>query len=122
MGKKTVLVIIPIIFSIIAIIFTYQSTSLSHQQVELGNEQVAQASMNVLNACDTLHQQIQNIEVNSGPSDQLNQFIQSSSDSIKSCKTSLQSIQDSCKGQPSMQACKDPRLVDLTNAFAGINP
>lgn len=123
MGKKTLLVVIPVIFSILVIIFTYQSTLLSQKQVEIGNEQVAQASMSILNACGDLHQQIQNIEVNNGPgSDQLNQFIQTSSDSIKSCKTSLQSIRDSCKGQPSMQACKDQRLDELTNAFAGINP
>ena len=122
MGKKALLAIIPIILGIVAIIFTYQSTLLSQKQIELGNEQVAQASTNVLNACDSLHQQIQNIEVNSGPSDQLNQFIQTSSDSMRVVKQVCRSIQDSCKGQPSMQACKDPRLVELTNAFAGINP
>lgn len=122
LGKKAVLAVIPIILSIVAIIFTYQSTLLSQKQIELGNEQVAQASIDVLNACNDLHYQIQNITVNSGPSDQLNQFIQASSDSIKSCKTSLQSIQDSCKGQPSMQACKDPRLIELTDDFARINP
>ncbi len=102
--------------------FTYQSTLPSQQQIQLGNEQVAQASMNVLTACDDLHQQIQTMYVNNGPTAQLDQFIHSSSDSIKACKSSLQSINDSCKSQSSMQACHDSRLNELTDAFSHINP
>ena len=116
--------IIPIgILIYIMMNFTIPGLVESHQKVIEANNGVDTASMNVLNVCSDLYNQFQNIEVENGPgSDQLNQFVQDSSDSIKSCTTSLQSIQDSCKVISSMQVCKDPRLKNLSGEFSMFHP
>ncbi len=103
--------------------FTIPGLVQGNQRIIEANNGVDKASMNVLNVCGDLYNQFQNIEVQNGPgSDQLNQFVQGSSDSIKSCTTSLQSIQDSCKVIPTMQACKDPRLQELSSDYSRIKP
>ncbi len=119
-----IVAVIPIVILIYVMVnFTILGLAESTQRVNEANNGVDTASMNVLNACGDLYNQFQNIEVQNGPgSDQLNQFVQGSSDSIKRCVTSLQSIQDSCKSVPSMQACKDPRLQELSSDFSRIKP
>jgi hypothetical protein len=121
--KKILIIIIPIIISIIAISYSYQFVQDSQKNLENANAGVSQASINLLNACGDLQAQINSITVASGPgSEQLNQFIQTNSADIKSCQSSLQSIKDSCKSYPSMQACNDPRLEKLSEDFSGIHP
>lgn len=121
--KKILVIIIPIILGIIALNYSYQFIQVSQKNLENANVGVSQASINLLNVCGDLQAQINNVDATSGSgSEQLNQFIQTSSADIKSCQSSLQSVKDSCKLYPSMQVCNDPRLEKLSDDFSRIHP
>jgi len=120
MGKvSTISSIIGAISGIMLLIFmvtVYMPQS--NERLEESTAKLEAASLNMIELCDKLRAQQNQVFIEYGPgTEELSYFMSSNSENFKACKEGIESIKSSCKdsiGRPTNSyVCDDPRLEYL---------
>lgn len=90
----------------------------NNERLEESTTRLEAASLHMIELCDKLRAQQNQIFIEYGPgTEELSYFMSSNSENFKACKEGIESIKSSCKdsiGRPTnTYVCDDPRLVYL---------